>query len=139
MKIVLETEVLKIFRFDKGDDVIKDLASFCQEKGIGAGFFTGLGASQTVTISYYNLHTKTYLDKTISEDLEIVSLTGNIAKMEGKIIIHSHGAFSDSKYTSFAGHVKKLIVSTTCELHLTILKENITRGFDKKTGLNLMK
>lgn len=139
MKIILKSEQFRILRFDKGDDLINDLINFCREKGVKAGFFTGLGASQEVTISYYDLHTKTYLDKTISEDLEIVSLTGNIAKMEGKIIIHSHGAFSNSQYVVFAGHVKKLIVSATCELHLIILKGNITRKFDRETGLNLMK
>lgn len=128
-----------ILRFDRGDDVITGITKYCTENNTKAGFFTGLGACGEVILAYYDLENKQYLDKTISEDLEIISLIGNIAMLDGKATIHCHGSFSDRDYKTVAGHVKSLTVSATCEIHLTVLDGKIERGFDESTGLNLMK
>lgn len=139
MRVILRQNKQRILRFDKGDDVPVVLVEFCKENKITAGFFSGLGASGEITISYYDLEKQEYLDLQKKEDLEIVSLTGNIAVMGEKTLIHAHGVFSDRNFTTVAGHVKQLIVSATCELHLTILPGVIQREYDEATGLNLMK
>ena len=60
-------------------------------------------------------------------------------KLDENTAIHCHGAFSDYNYATFAGHVKEIIVSATCEIHLTKLEGTLKRGHDTKTGLNLIK
>lgn len=139
MKVILDTKDTLVIRFDKGEDVIKGLISFCDKKKITAGHFTGLGACASVTLAYYDLITKKYLDKTFPNDMEIVSLTGNIATLKDETIIHAHGVFADLDYNPYGGHVKELIVSATCEIHLTVLQGEMERGFDEQTGLNLLK
>lgn len=138
MTIIFQDKNTYILRFDKGENVIKELTSFCNEKDITAGHFTGLGACSSVTLAYYDLITKKYLDKTFPNDMEIVGLTGNIAKLGDETVIHSHGVFSDLDYNPYGGHVKELVVSATCELHLTTLKGTMERSFDKETGLNIL-
>lgn len=59
--------------------------------------------------------------------------------MDGKIIIHSHGVFSDETMQAQTGHVNRLMVAATCEIFLEVLKGEIGRQYDKETGLNLMK
>ncbi|MBI4080779.1 MAG: DNA-binding protein [Candidatus Levybacteria bacterium] len=139
MRVIYHQNKFSILRFDKGDDVPSALATFCEKNDITAGFFSGLGACEEITISYYDLEKKQYLDLQKKEDLEIVSLTGNIAVMDEKTLVHAHGVFSDRNFTTVAGHVKQLRVSATCEVHLTILPNKTVREYDKKTGLNLMK
>lgn len=119
--------------------MVTRLTEFCKENNIFAGFFSGLGACSEVMLAYYDLERKEYLDHHKKEDLEIVSLTGNIAKMDEKIVIHVHGSVSNRAFQTFSGHVKKLVVSATCEVHLTTLPKRMERAFDEETGLNLLK
>lgn len=138
MEQIATDNKLFILRYDKNEDCIAGLITFCQKEGIEAGFFSGLGACSKVTLSYYDLEKKKYLDKTFTEDLEIVSLTGNVARLNHEPAIHAHGVFSDRTYKTYGGHVKQLIVSATCEIHLTKLDGAMNRDFDETTGLNLL-
>lgn len=139
MKQILQDNNSLILRFDVGEDVIAGLISLCSQQTITAAHFTGLGACGSVTLSYYDLTDKKYLDRTFDKELEIVSLTGNVARLKEKTAIHAHGVFADKDYATVGGHVKELIVSATCEIHLTTLKGKMERGYDEKTGLNLLK
>jgi uncharacterized protein len=138
MKAILRNQGISILRFDSGEDVILELLNYCTEKGITAAFFSGLGACGEILLSYYDLQTKSYVDRSFSEDLEIISLTGNVAVLNGNHVIHAHGVFSRRDYSTLGGHINKLVVSATCELHLTELEGSMERKFDKKTGLNLL-
>ncbi|HSW88375.1 MAG TPA: DUF296 domain-containing protein [Candidatus Saccharimonadales bacterium] len=139
MKVILQDNNTYVLRFDKDEEVIETLAVFCTEKNIKAASFTAIGAAKEVILAYYNLKTQTYQDKTISEDLEITGITGNVGLMNGKIVIHAHGTFGKSNYEIVGGHIKKIIVSATCEVILQNLEGSIERAFNKETGLNLMK
>jgi predicted DNA-binding protein with PD1-like motif len=139
MNVILQDNNISLLRFDKGEDVFTELSSFTERKHIMAAVFTALGAAGAVTLSYYDLIKKEYIDRDLKEDLEIVTVTGNIGRMDEKQIVHAHGIFSNRDMQTFGGHIKKIIVSATCEVTLTKLEGNITRGFDEETGLNLMK
>lgn len=139
MKIISGNKQIYLLRFDTGEEVVSGLAAFCNEHSIFAGSFSAIGAAGEIIISYYNLDTKAYQDKTIQERLEVISLLGNAAAIEGKVAIHMHGSFSGPDYTVRAGHVKKLVVSATCEITLQVFEGKIERSFDEKTGLNLLK
>jgi len=139
MKVILKERNKYVIRFDKGDELIANLMEFCQTKKIRAGFFVGLGATSQVVLSYYHLDKKEYQEKKIAANLEIVSLIGNLAEMAGKIIIHSHGVFSDVQMKTWAGHVNKLVISGTGEVLLEVFKGKIERQYSQEIGLNLMK
>jgi predicted DNA-binding protein with PD1-like motif len=138
MKVILEDGALLLLRFDKGENVLERLSDFFHEEQLTAALFTAIGAAAEVTLSYYDLTAKKYIDHELSEDLEIVSVTGNIGRMNHKPIIHAHGVFADRELRSFGGHIKKIIVSATCEVTLTLLEGEIVRSHDETTGLNLM-
>lgn len=139
MQVLHKETTIRIIRFDKGEEVLTKLAAYCKGEDIPSGHFTALGACQKITIAYYDLDEKKYIDKTYEEDLEIVGIIGNIAVMNEKYAIHAHGSFAGRDYNVFGGHVKILIASATCEVHLTVLGKKLTRGFDERTGLNLLK
>lgn len=138
MKIILKNNEKYVLSFKMGDEMKDSLIKFCESENIQSAFFAGLGGLQEMELSYYNLSEKKYEDRNIKENLEIVSLTGNIAKMNGEYVIHMHGVFSDSKANTIGGHAKKITVSGTCEIFLTAFDNAIERGYDNTTGLNLM-
>lgn len=139
MKTILKNNEKYVLSFQIGEDLQEELIKFCAGEDIKSAFFVGLGGLQELELSYYNLSEKRYEDKNIKENLEIVSLTGNVARLNNDIIIHMHGVFSDSKSNTIGGHVKKIVVSGTCEVFLTIFDDIIERKYDDATGLNLMK
>ena len=139
MKIILKDGKKYILRFERGEELIEGLKNFCQAKKIKAAFFFALGASNEVELAHYDVDKKRYSNKVIRQKLEIDSLTGNIALLDGKIIIHSHGVFSDGTMQAQAGHVNRLAIAATGEIFLQVLKGKLERQYDGKTGLNLMK
>ncbi len=138
MRIILKEKNKYILRFDTEDEVLSLLSGFCVKHKINAGFFSAFGACKEVELAYYDLDKKEYQSVNTSQRMEIVSLTGNVAKMDDDIIIHSHGVFADSGMKTKGGHVKKLVVSATCEMFFYAFEEGMKREFDKNTGLNLL-
>lgn len=138
MQILLTDTDTSIIRFDMHEEIIEGILRYASEEKVPAAIFSVIGACKEVTLSYYNLREKRYIDKTFS-DLEIVSVTGNMGMMEGKPIIHAHGVFSDKNYTTFGGHIKQIIISATGEVTLKKLTGELNRAFDETTGLNLLR
>lgn len=127
-----------LIRLERNENLIEEISKFCEKEEINAAFFTAIGALSSSTISFYNFQSKEYLDKNIDEDLEIVSLTGNISIVENKPFVHFHGVFSNKNFECFGGHIKKGIVGATCEIHLTKLNMKIERKMDDSIGLKLL-
>ena len=125
-------------RFTKGEELISLLTSFAKEKNITFASFTLIGACSSVLLSYYNLETKQYEDKEVREDMEIVSVIGNISLKDNEPFIHSHGVFSKRDFSTMGGHIKSMTISGTGEVFLMIYPIQITRESDEETGLFLL-
>lgn len=127
-----------ILNIERGEELISTLRDFLEKENIKAGYLTGLGAAGSLDIAYYNLATKKFERHTIKEDVEILSLTGNIAMLKDETIIHMHGTFGRKDLSVFGGHLFALHISGACEIHLTKLSGEMTRAYDEATGLNLL-
>ena len=130
-----DTYVLNI---ERGEELFSSLRQFLDKEYIMAGYFTGLGAAGELDIAYYNLEAKKFERHTIKEDVEILSLVGNIAMLKDERIIHIHGTFGRRDLSLFGGHLFALQISGACEIHLTKLSKTMSRAYDGATGLNLL-
>ncbi len=74
--------------------------NFCEEKGIKAGSISGIGAINELSLRFFNPETKTYVDKSFCEQMEISNLTGNISTMDGKVYLHLHITSGRSDYSA---------------------------------------
>ena len=83
---------------------------------------------------------KEYVDNVYDKEdnYEVVTLTGSISKFNDDTIVHVHGCFSGSDLKAFAGHVKKLLISITCEIKLEKLNGKMGRKHNEEIDLNLM-
>lgn len=139
MKIANKHKNFYTLSFIPGEDVITGLVDFANENNIHAGHITGIGATNNLTLGYYDLNKKEYSHKEFREHLEILSLTGNISINEKEEnIIHIHGVFGKSDFHVIGGHVFKLVISGAGEIHITTLPGEIKRAKDDNTGLSLM-
>lgn len=125
--------------FAKGEEVISGLKAFLEQEHIQAAHITGLGAASELTIAYYNLETKEYEKHTITDNVEILSLTGNVGVKENdELVIHMHGTFGKQNLSMFGGHIFSMTISGAGEIHLTAFSGQIRRAYDEDTGLTLM-
>lgn len=138
MKIVASNQGHHMLSFERGEEVISLLIDFAKTLDLQAGFFCGIGAVEAVTLSFYNTETKEYEDLALELPMEIASLNGNISMLDDEPFVHMHGAFADNNMEMRGGHVKRLVVSGTCEVSFVSMPGRVNRTYDPATGLNLM-
>lgn len=138
MKIILQNDNNYILRFDKGEEAIAGLMKFMKDNSIAACSFTGLGAAAEIELGFFNAHIKEYRKKPFFEELEIISLVGNGGLKDNEPVVHAHGIFGRTDFTVVGGHVFKLTVSITAEIHLTKLDGALERVINTDYNLNLL-
>ncbi len=129
-------EVL-VIKLEKGEDLLETLSTVVEKENVEAGFFTGIGALNRVKMGIF-IEGK-YEEIVIEDELEIVSLLGNVSLKDGKPFVHAHIIVSKRDGSAFGGHLLPgSIISVTCEIFLIKLKNAIKRGFDEEIKLYLL-
>jgi hypothetical protein len=124
--------------FDTGDEVASLLPRFSEEQQLGASRFTAVGALSDITVGYFDLQAKKYLPIKIDEQVELVSLIGNIAIYEGKHRLHAHAMVATRDGTAHGGHLIEAHVRPTVELFLTERPTNLVRTLDQDANIPLI-
>lgn len=124
--------------FDKGDEVIGALTAFAQEKRLGGSHFTAIGAFRDVMLGYFDRQRKKYKEIPIEEQVEVLSLVGDIALKDGAPQIHAHVVVGKSDGTAHGGHILTAHVWPTLEVILTESPKHLCRKFDPESGLALI-
>jgi hypothetical protein len=138
MQIILDSQNKSVIRINKGEDCLNVLKSLAQERDSSFNFSI-IGACSSVELSYYDLKNKKYFSKEFNtENIEILSVNGNVAWYEESPVVHAHGVFSNENYETFGGHVVRLFISLTGETVIDWLPEKIIKKDDEETGLRLL-
>ena len=124
--------------FDTGDEVISTLTKFAKERQIAAAHFTAIGAFSDAAIGFYDLQRKDYLKNQIHEQVEVVSLSGDIALDQGEPKVHAHVVIGKKDGAAMGGHLLEAHVRPTLELVLHDSGEQLKRKFDPESGLALI-
>jgi len=128
-----------IIRLFQGEKILESLTAFCVDHSIESGRLEGIGAVSSATIGYYDLEQKQYHFTTYDDVIyELVSMTGNVALVDGKPFLHVHAAIAGQDLKVLGGHVQEMTVGVTVEVFLTPNDGNVVRELDKEIGLKLM-
>lgn len=127
-----------VLRLDKGEELMRNLTQFCEEKKIMAGWVSGLGGALWAELAFYHLDQKAYEFDRIDEPLEVANLTGNVSQVNGKPFLHVHTTVSDLNYHAYSGHLKELAVAATLEVRLEVWPEGIDRIHNEACGLKVL-
>src|SRR5437764_14378075 len=124
--------------FDTGDEVTKELLAFSRGRGITAASLTGIGAFQDVTLGYFELQQRNYKRIPISEQVEVLSLVGNVAAGDDGPKLHAHVVVGKRDGTAHGGHLIEARVRPTLEIILVETPAYLRRRSDPATGLALI-
>ena len=128
-----------LIRLDQGDELFASLASFADIHEIQSGSFSAIGTVSDLDLSFFNTQTKQYETKTISESLEVVSLTGNCALSDEAPFFHVHGVFGKHDCTTVGGHIQRAVTGMTLEIFFTDYETRVERVDDDNTSLKLLR
>lgn len=124
--------------FDTNDDVMGELLGWVRHAGISAASFSGIGAFRQVTLGYFDLDRRDYHRIPLDEQVEVVSLTGNVAVADGEPKIHAHIVVARRDGTAYGGHLLDGRVRPTLELVVVETPSALRRTIDQATGLPLL-
>ncbi len=131
--------------FDPGDEVMGGLERFADETGADAAGFTAIGAFSDVVLGYFDLDAKDYRHNPVAEQVEVVSLVGDITRSEtsGAVeapgrTIHAHVVVARADSTVMGGHLLRAHVRPTLEVVVSEAPAHLRRRHDPTTGLALI-
>lgn len=124
--------------FDKGDEFINELTSFAKKNDLRASHFTAIGAFRDVMLGYFDREKKKYQEIPVVEQVEVLSLVGDIALKDDTPQVHAHVVLGKADGTAHGGHILEAHVWPTLEVVLTESPKHLHRKIDSETGLALI-
>jgi predicted DNA-binding protein with PD1-like motif len=124
---------------DTGEEIMTLLGDFADAEGLSAASIQGIGALTDVTLGYFDWEAKDYARVHIDEQVEVLSLIGDVALDDGEPTVHAHVVLGRSDGTALGGHLLEAHVRPTLEVVAVELPEFLQRKIDKDTGLPLIK
>jgi len=124
--------------FDTDDDFLPVLTEFVKRNDIQGASFSGIGAFQHAVIAYWNWDTKEYEHIDVPEQVEVLALSGSIARADDEVKIHGHTILGRRDGTTIGGHLIRATVRPTLELFLADHGARLARRKDDATGLWLL-
>ena len=123
---------------ETGDEAVAALTSFAREHGLAAAHFTAIGAFSDVTLGYFDRDQKDYRKIPITEQVEVLSLLGDVALDNEQPKLHAHVVVGKSDGTAHGGHLLSAHVWPTLEVILTESPSHLRRRTDRESGLALI-
>ena len=129
-----------ILVFKTGDELADGLLRFAKEQKLADGSFKAIGALSSVQLGWFNWESKRYEPSvTLDEQVELLSLIGDIALKDGEPVVHAHAVIGKKDGTAHGGHLLKALVRPTCEVILTESPARLHKFIDPESGIALIK
>jgi uncharacterized protein len=140
VRLLSESAGLKNYAivFAKGDEVTSGLTDFARQYQVKSARFTAIGAFSNATVAWFDDSRKQFKLIPIKEQVELVSMIGDVALSNNKPAVHTHVALASSDGTVRGGHLIEARVFPTLELFLTAYTTPLEKKLDESTGLMLI-
>lgn len=125
--------------FDTGDEIISELKRFAEAQSLSGSSFKAIGALSDARLDWFDWEDKKYkVAVDIQEQVEVLSLIGDIALKDGKPEVHAHMVVGKKDGAAFGGHLQMAHVRPTLELILTESPRELQKQVDPESGLALI-
>jgi hypothetical protein len=124
--------------FDVGDEVVSTLSQFASLHQLTAARFTAIGAFSDATLGYFDAEKKAYEKIPVREQVEVLSLIGDVALDGSQPKIHAHVVVGKRDGSAHGGHLLEARVRPTLEVMLVESPARLARVYDPDSGLALI-
>lgn len=123
---------------DKGDQAMSSLTGLAAREGIQGASVTAIGAFSEATVGYFDRDARSYHEIPVDEQVEVLSLAGDVAIAEGDPKLHLHVVLGHRDGRTTGGHLLEGRVWPTLEVVITEVPSRLVRRIDPETGLPLL-
>jgi predicted DNA-binding protein with PD1-like motif len=140
VKLVKDAPEEKVYAviFSKGDDAMSGLTDFAIQNHIEDAHFTAIGAVSGATLAWLDPAAKVYHRIAVNEQVEVLSLIGDMSTFNGKPIVHMHAVLGKPDGSTIGGHVFELDVNPTLEVMVTVNTVPLKRKPDEASGMKVI-
>lgn len=124
--------------FEAGEEPMQGLLDFAKRERLTSGHFTAIGAFEEVTLGYFDWARKDYTQIAIRDQVEVLSLVGDVALEGTAPKIHAHVVVGKRDGTAHGGHLLEARVRPTLEVILIQPPGHLHRRFDARSKLALI-
>jgi hypothetical protein len=124
--------------FQTGDEVTSILKSFAKEQNLNAGRFTAVGGFSEATLGYFVWDKREYEPIPIDEQVEVLSVLGDIAQDGDSPVVHAHVTVGHRGGRVSGGHLLRAIVRPTLEVMLDELPAELQKSIDPAAHIPLI-
>jgi uncharacterized protein len=121
-----------------GEEVMEAVKKFAATEKLFGCRFTAVGAFSEAEVGFFDFAIKDYRHIKIAEQMEVLSMIGDITQYEDKPQVHAHVVLGRSDGTAHGGHLLKAIVHPTLEIILTESPTWMKRKMDPESGIPLV-
>jgi predicted DNA-binding protein with PD1-like motif len=123
--------------FAKGDEIMSGLTEFAVREKLVAGHFSAIGALEHALFGWFDSARKAFRDIPVDEQVEMISLIGDLGLVNGSPAIHAHGAVAFPDGHVSGGHILEAVAWPTMELFFTAYPSPLIKERDDETNLFL--
>ncbi len=140
VKLVKDTPGEKVYAviFHKGDEALSGLTDFAIQHKVEDAHFTAIGAVSGATLAWLDVPKKVYHRIAVPEQVEVLSLIGDVATFNGKPVVHMHAVLGRSDGSTVGGHVFELNANPTLEVFVTVNNTPLRKKPDDASGMKLI-
>jgi predicted DNA-binding protein with PD1-like motif len=140
VKLVSERAGEKVYAviFAKGDELLSGLTDFAIKYKVEAAHFTGIGAISGATVGWLDLSQKAYQPIHVDEQVEVLSLIGDVATFNGKPVVHAHMVMGKRDGSTVGGHLWEAHVNPTLEVFVSVDPVPLKKKLDDASGMKLI-
>ena len=123
-----------------GDEVLACLRSVAARERLTGAQISAIGAFSDAVLGYFDWETKAYERIEVSEQVEVVSMLGDIGvSEEGDPALHVHLVLGRRDGNTVGGHLLEAHVRPTLEIVIEESPTHLRRVKDDATGLSLIR
>jgi uncharacterized protein len=123
---------------DTDDEVMRALGEFVREQKVEAASVTAIGAFRRALLGYFDWETKEYKKIHVDQQVEVLSLLGDVAVTDEGPALHLHAVLGRSDGSVVGGHLLEAYVRPTLEVILIQPPSYLRKRKDPETGLALI-
>lgn len=124
---------------EEGEEAKASLLKLAKQEKIADASFVALGAFARATVAYFDWPKKKYQDIPVDEQVEVISLLGDIIPDEkGEPSLHAHTVLGRSDGSTRGGHLQEGHVRPTLEITVTETPAHLTRRKHPELGIALI-
>lgn len=123
----------------EGDEVLTALGDFARAEAIVNARLQAIGAVHDPEIAWFDLERKQYKAMTFHEQMEVLSLSGDIVLgPDGAPVVHVHAVLGSVNGRSFGGHLLHAVTNPTLEVYVTAFPEAVHERSAPEKGIDLI-